>query len=250
MTYPHHPRSSSPDGYAVRPGSSAALTARSIDATIHPPLVRAQETVIGLVPRVAEAAAPLTSPLFLSAVALTLIFIWVAIKMRYRPSAILLSALLVMGLTSFRPAEKPLTKREIAARRPRTTLRENAPDRWTLYRNPGSNYEVPQPPELPSPEYEPPTPPTYATPPMIDFGTDPGQIELPAIPVPRLPEVTEEVMRRAELMLRDNEQMQAVMAEVRARVREEMRHRRWRSAVARARIRSQTFDPIEIEVTH
>src|SRR4029079_13890802 len=162
MTYPHHPRSSSPDGYAVRPGSSAALTARSIDATIHPPLVRAQETVIGLVPRVAEAAAPLTSPLFLSAVALTLIFIWVAIKMRYRPSAILLSALLVMGLTSFRPAEKPLTKREIAARRPRTTLRENAPDRWTLHREQGSNYEVPQPPELPSPEYEPPTPPTYA----------------------------------------------------------------------------------------
>jgi len=58
------------------------------------------------------------------------------------------------------------------------------------------------------------------------------------------------VMRRAELMLRDNEQMQAVMAEVRARVREEMRHRRWRRAVAGARIRSQNFDPIEIEVTH
>jgi hypothetical protein len=204
--------------------------------------------VIGLVPRVAEAAAPLTSPLFLSAVALTLIFTWVAIKMRYRPSAVLLSALLVMGLTSFRPAEKPLTKREIAARRPRTTLRESAPDRWSRYRDPGNAYEAPQPPELPS-DFEPPAPPAYAVPPMIDFGTDPGQIELPAIPVPRIPEVTEEVLRRAELMLRDNEEMQAVMAEVRARVREEMRHRRWRRAVAGARIRSQTFGPMEFELT-
>ncbi|HEV7387940.1 MAG TPA: hypothetical protein VGN73_04930 [Gemmatimonadaceae bacterium] len=250
MTYPHHSRSNSPDGYAVRPGTSAALTARTIDATIHPPLVRAQETVIGLVPRMVQAAAPLTSPLFLSAVALTLVFIWVAIKMRYRPSAILLSALLVMGLTSFRPAEKPLTKREIAARRPRTTLREYDPDRWSRYTGRRAVDEPPPPPQIPSPDFEPPIPPSYASPPMIDFGSDPGQIELPPIPVPRINELTGEVLRSAERMLRDNEQMRAVLEEARIRMREELRHRRWRSAVAGARIRSQNFEPIEIDLTH
>ena len=91
---------------AVRPGTSDALFARTIDATIHPPLVRAQETVVALVPRVAEAAAPLASPLFLGALALTLVFSWVAIRMRYRPSALVLGALLVMTLTSFYPVQK------------------------------------------------------------------------------------------------------------------------------------------------
>jgi len=91
----------------VRPGSSDALFARTIDATVHPPLVRAQETVAGLAPRVAQAAAPLASPLFLGALALTLVFSWVAIRMRYRPSALLLGVLLVMTLTSFDPVQKP-----------------------------------------------------------------------------------------------------------------------------------------------
>src|SRR4051812_18059172 len=231
MPYPHHSGNSS-GGYAVRPGSSAALTARTIDATIHPPLVRAQETVVSLVPRMAEAAAPLTSPLFLSAVALTLIFTWVAIRMRYRPSALLLSALLVMGLTSFRPAEKPETRQQIAARRPRTTLRENEPDRWSYYRETSPE---PDPEQLPSPEPDPeqlpddgePSGLSYPSPRIIDIGVDPGQIELPAIPVPRLPEVTAEMMRSAERMMRDNEVFRAVMEEARARVREEMRDRRW-----------------------
>jgi len=47
------------DPDVARPGTSDALFARTIDATIHPPLVRAQETVVALVPRVAHAAAPL-----------------------------------------------------------------------------------------------------------------------------------------------------------------------------------------------
>jgi hypothetical protein len=221
-------------------------------------LVRAQETVIGLVPRVAEAAAPLTSPLFLTAVGLTLVFVWVSIKLRYRPSALLLSALLVMGLTSFRPIEKPQTKREIAARRPRTTRRENDPDRWSYDREStvddqsrdyAGNRSAPQPAE-PSIDYEPPAPPSYPTAPMIDVGIDPGQIQLPPIPIPRLPEVTAEMMRSAERMMRDNEQMRAVMEEARARLREEIRYRRWRRAVAGARIRAQDLGPLEIELTH
>ncbi|MDQ6872846.1 MAG: hypothetical protein M3037_12725 [Gemmatimonadota bacterium] len=88
---------------AVRPGTSDALTARTIDATIYPPLVRAQQTAVALVPRLAQAAAPLSSPLLLGALALTLVFSWVAIRMRYRPSALVLGALLVMSLTSFKP---------------------------------------------------------------------------------------------------------------------------------------------------
>ena len=38
---------------AVRPGTRDALTARTIDATVPPPLVRAQETVVALGPRIA-----------------------------------------------------------------------------------------------------------------------------------------------------------------------------------------------------
>src|ERR1700730_7753252 len=107
MTNPHYRMGHPTDGPTVRPGTSEALFARTIDATVHPPLVRAQETVVGLVPRVAQAAAPLASPLFLSALGLTLVFVWVAIRMRYRPSALVLGALLVMTLTSFNPAPKP-----------------------------------------------------------------------------------------------------------------------------------------------
>lgn len=71
----------------VRPGTSDALFARTIDATIYPPLVRAQEAAVALVPRIAQAAAPVASPLFVGALVLTLVFTWVAIRMRYRPSA-------------------------------------------------------------------------------------------------------------------------------------------------------------------
>src|SRR3979411_2083594 len=92
---------------AVRPGTSDALTARTIDATQYSPLVRAQETAVALVPRLAQAAVPLSSPLFLGALALTLVFSWIAIRMRYRPSALVLGALLVMALTSFNLAQKP-----------------------------------------------------------------------------------------------------------------------------------------------
>ena len=122
MQYSHHPMGHPTGGTAVRPGTSDALTARTIDATIHPPLVRAQETVVALVPRVAEAAAPLASPLFLGALALTLVFSWVAIRMRYRPSALVLGVLLVMTLTSFHPVQKPEQSRIAAVRIPRTTV--------------------------------------------------------------------------------------------------------------------------------
>lgn len=89
------------DPYPVRPGTSAALTARTIDATVHPPLVRAGEAVTAFVPRV---VAPLQSPIFFGMLAGTLVLVWVARRGRFRPAGLLLSAALMATLTSFRPA--------------------------------------------------------------------------------------------------------------------------------------------------
>src|SRR5258705_13429115 len=86
--------------HRVRPGTSAALTARTIDATIHPPIVRAQEAVAEVFPRI---AAPLSSPLFVMTIALTLLLGWAAIRNRLHMRGFLVSAMLVLMLTSFRP---------------------------------------------------------------------------------------------------------------------------------------------------
>src|SRR5258705_8825580 len=86
--------------HRVRPGTSAALTARTIDATIHPPIVRAQEAVAEVFPRI---AAPLSSPLFVGTLALTLLLGWAAIRNRLHMRGFLVSAVLVLMLTSFRP---------------------------------------------------------------------------------------------------------------------------------------------------
>src|SRR3954471_8723880 len=102
------------DGHPVRPGTSDALTARSIDATVHPPLVRAQETAATLVPRLAQAAAPLTPPLFMGMGALSLPFWLNARRMRYRRRAILVGALLVRTLSSFHPMKPQLQPIPIA----------------------------------------------------------------------------------------------------------------------------------------
>jgi hypothetical protein len=201
-----------PDPHPVRPGTSDALTARTIDATIHPPLVRAQETVVALVPRVAEAAAPLTSPLFLGAILLTLVFSWVAIRLRYKPSAWVLGALLVMTLTSFSPVQKSESSRVVAARTPRTTVggaRAAYP------------YRAYDPPQIEAPD--------------VDVHADP----MPAYPPPdfaeRLPDWTRDAMRSAEQMMRDNEHVRKMMREIRHRLREEARRERWRQMIAKSR---------------
>ena len=147
MTSPHYPMVHPTDGTAVRPGTSDALFARTIDATVHPPLVRAQETVVALGPRIAQAAAPLASPLFLSALGLTLIFVWVATRMRYRPSALVLGALLVMTLSSFNPMQKPEPSRFAEVRRPRTTIGGTR----ASYR---SRAYIPPPPQIEAPDID------------------------------------------------------------------------------------------------
>ena len=127
-----------PTDAPVRPGTSDALTARTIDATVHRPLVRAQETVQALGPRIAQSVSPLQSPVILGLVALTLLFVLIARRLKYQPSALVLSALLVLGLSSFRPMPKweqtrhmtvrPKTKIQSApvAREPRRSRRARA----------------------------------------------------------------------------------------------------------------------------
>ena len=223
MTNPHHPMGHPTDGTAVRPGTSDALTARTIDATVHPPLVRAQETVAAFVPRVAQAAAPLASPLFLGALALTLVLAWVAIRMRYRPSALVLGTLLVMTLSSFNPMQKPEQARIADVRRPRTTVGGTR----ASYRN--RVYVPPQQVEAPD----------------IDVHVDPVQVYLPPDFAERLPEWSRDAMQSAERMMRDNEHMREMMAQIRYRLREEARRQRWRQMVAERKARSREFDLID-----
>jgi hypothetical protein len=224
MTNPHYSMGHPTDGTAVRPGTSDALFARTIDATVHPPLVRAQETVVGLVPRVAQAAAPLASPLFLSALALTLVFVWVATRMRYRPSALVLGALLVMTLSSFNPMQKPGPSRFAEVRRPRTTIGGTR----ASYR---SRAYIPPPPQIEAPD--------------IDVHVDPVQVYLPPDFVERLPEWSRDAMQSAERMMRDNERMREMMQQIRYRLREEARRQHWRQMVAERRARAREFDLID-----
>ena len=121
------------DPLPVRPGTSAALTARTIDATVHPPLVRAQEKVAELIPRLAT---PLESPLLLISLAGTLVLLWMARRSRVRLAGILLPAAMFVTLTSFRPAERDDS---IA---PAAPASEPAP---FIYEAP----EIPEPPEHP-----------------------------------------------------------------------------------------------------
>jgi hypothetical protein len=214
---------------AVRPGTSDALTARTIDATIYSPLVRAQETAATLVPRVAHAAAPLASPLLLGALALTLVFTWVAIRMRYRPMAIVLGTLLVMALTSFNPVQKPEQSRVATVQTPRTVAgggRREAAGRTRYYRD---RY-------LPSPQIEVPG---------VDVRVEPVQVYLPQDFVEHLPEWSRDAMHSAERMMRDNERMRQMMKQIRYRLREEARRQRWRQMIAERDARSRQFDLID-----
>ena len=220
MQYSQQPMGHPADGIAVRPGTSDALTARTIDATIHPPLARAQETVVALVPRITEAAAPLTSPLFLGAILLTLVFSWVAIRMRYKPSALVLGVLLVMGLTSFRPMQKPESKRIIAARTPRTTVGGTRPASRTPIYEP--------PPQVEAPE--------------VYVHTDPVQVYLPPEFTEHLSEWGRDAMQSAEQMVRENERMREMMQQLRHRLREEARRQHWRQMAAKHRVQVVEFD--------
>jgi hypothetical protein len=205
------------------PGTRDALFARTIDATVHPPLVRAQETVADLAPRIAQAAAPLASPLFLGALGLTLVLTWVAIRMRYRPSALVLGALLVMTLTSFNPVQKPEESRVAQVTTPRTRIGGARPSH--------RNRVYVQAPQVEAPD--------------VDVHVDPVQVYLPPDFAERLPDWSRDAMHSAERVMRENEQIRAMMRQIRYRLREEARRQRWRQMIAERQARSKQFDLIE-----
>jgi hypothetical protein len=196
MTYPHHSMSHPTDPHPVRPGTSAALTARTIDATIHPPLVRAQETVVALVPRL---TAPLGSPLFLTMLAGTLVLVLVARRAKLRAAGILLSVALFVTLTSFRPVESDGELPTAPVASPFVV-------------------EVPQAPEPP---------------PRVDVEVRPRRWERGLGPelIASLPEITIVTELSPEMFVHDEKLLRAYVKELRHRLRAEARRkvRNWKS---------------------
>ena len=127
MTLAHDPVGFPTDPYPVRPGTSAALTARTIDATPPPPLVQAQETVAAAIPRI---TATIGSPLFLTTLGLTLVLVWMTLRLRSRMIGLVLSAMLMMTLTSFRPVGTPPRVQSVGD----TVVRESEPRRPDVLR--------------------------------------------------------------------------------------------------------------------
>jgi hypothetical protein len=143
--------------------------------------------------------------------------------MRYRPSALVLGALLVMTLTSFHPVQKPeqssITKVEI----PRTTLGGTR----TSYRD--RRYI--------------PTPPAEA--PEIAVPAVPVQVYLPPDFAEHMQDWSRDAMRSAERMMHENAQVRQMMKQIRYRLREEVRRQQWRQMIAERRARSREFDLID-----
>lgn len=209
MQHQHYALGGVTDPHPVRPGTSAALTARTIDATQRPPIVRAQEAVAEAIPRV---TAPLTSPLFVGTLVLTLLLGWAVIKNRLHVRGFLVSAVLVMLLTSFRPMtsvgtpsvdERPSVDDNVAPRIPQP-----------------EPFEFPTPPPPPEPVYVPEMR-TY----QLTFDTHDLPEPLQQMGLP--PEVNVEVTMPTQLML-DREMIRASLRELRIRIREEERRHRHR----------------------
>ncbi|HJP60799.1 MAG TPA: hypothetical protein VJ865_12400 [Gemmatimonadaceae bacterium] len=229
MLYPHHNSMSNPGTYVVRPGSSAALTARTIDATQRPVLTRASESVSQAVPQITDSFRnAFTSPVFLSSLALSLIALWILSRMRRQLSGLALGAMLVVALTSFTAPRKPAPKRLVdLSHTPKTKPNRMQSTAWNGY-----GYIAPRPQEEQVTEYSDQNAYPYpATPVTPNMGPDPVDIVLPATPVTPLPEWRNEVMRAVErraYRLMQDQQVREIMARIRAQAREEARARRWR----------------------
>src|SRR5256885_4001451 len=197
MLYPHHTSMNNPSAYVVRPGTSAALTARTIDATQRPTLVRAQESVAQVVPQLTDSFRnAFTSPVFLTELGLTLVAIWILTRLRRPLAGLAMGTMLVIALTSFTTPHKPTTKYKRVVdltHTPRTTRNRLQSQPWNGYQ-----YIAPQQMEEPTPvvlEY--PTPEAKPDPsPYVNGGPD--DVVLPATPMPPLPEWRDQGMRNGE----------------------------------------------------
>lgn len=207
------------DPLPVRPGTSAALTARTIDATVHPPLVRAQEKAAELIPRLAE---PLASPLLLVMLAGTLVLLWFARRAKFRPVGLLLPAALMMMLTSFRPmgTEGDVLRTDTPPATKATTP-EQIDTRW-------------RPPPIPEPPryyYEAPDVPRPPTPRAARTHAHPQEERsLAEQLIASFPEVVivaqanaQALAQHAEMLARDERELRQYVKELRRRLRSEAR---------------------------
>ncbi len=125
----------SSDGYsidsdAVRPGTSAALTARTIDATQRPPLMKAQEAVVAAVPRILDTVPP---PLLGGTLGLTVLAVMVASqRVHFKLVPVLTAAVLMLPVSNYHAAQKPAEIQEVATERerPRTVDRYTWENRY------------------------------------------------------------------------------------------------------------------------
>ena len=226
MTSPrHHTLSQLTNQHPVRPGTSDALTARTIDATIHPPIVRAQEAVAAFIPRV---AAPLStvSPLLLGMISGTLLLLWIAHRVRFRPAGLIFSAALMVMLTSFHPVTSPAD----AARTDTTII--GATEAWTpqdRYQMPMPAAESPEVVDLPEPPEATPEPQEYVGPDLSFRIRNYRLVIPPQLRSDMMP--TEKMMRAEQEAMREQLRVSLRVLERRlraeARQREREMRRRW-----------------------
>ena len=119
------------DPYAVRPGTSAALTARTIDATQRPPLVKAQEAVVAAVPRILESVPP---PLLGGTLGLTVLAVMVAShRIQFKLVPVLTAGVLLLPVSNYHAAQKPAEIQSVGAvvaQKPRSFERHDWRDRY------------------------------------------------------------------------------------------------------------------------
>ena len=207
------------DPLPVRPGTSAALTARTIDATVHPPLVRAQEKAAELIPRLAE---PLASPLLLVMLAGTLVLLWFAKRAHFRPAGLLLPAAMMLMLTSFRPigTEGDVLRTDIP-----TVREEDTPSQTDRRWRPAPL------PEPPSYYFEAPDVPRPPSPRAARRHVDPEEVRsLAEQLIAAYPEVVmlaqmnaRAIAQQAEGLVRDERELRQYVMELRRRLRSEAR---------------------------
>jgi hypothetical protein len=212
MTSPrHHSMGSVTDPHPVRPGTSADLTARTIDATVHPPIVRAQEAVAAFIPRVEAPLRSVGSPILIGMFGATLVLLWVAHRVRFRPTALVFSAMLMVMLTSFHPLPQSTSARP--DERPTTTRSDP--------RDQASNGDVDQQESQPA---------------TIDDDDSQPEMTMPEVEQPEMPEIevspdliarvipTAELMRMdREMMRHDRDKLRASLQQLAIEVRKEAR---------------------------
>ena len=166
------------------------------------------EAVAEVIPRI---AAPLASPLFVATIALTLLLVWAAIRNRFHARGFLVSAVIVLMLTSFRPMtniEKPSVG-DVVAPESQEPQPFEQPD--------------PDPPQPPDPPYVPEMR-TYQY--TFDTHDLPERLQQMGLP----PEVSVEITMPERMRL-DREMLRASLRDLRIRIREEERrqhrHRRY-----------------------